>query len=188
MQCRYLACLPPSRAYPRAYRKLTLASCSEFWPSQRPFKSFRHPSGLSVVDQRSVTMKGLFFGARRAVAYPSDPMIRPNICTQAPIRPKVWHELSTPQYKETPLHAIDSIITLALLSNACHVCKLPLSFRLHWMPRISMTSHHLSHSNRSLASFARFDSLRPLYCPYHAHIEAQVPFWSPTWSSSGRYR
>ncbi|KFY02237.1 hypothetical protein O988_02276, partial [Pseudogymnoascus sp. VKM F-3808] len=62
--------------------------CSEFWPSQRPFKSFKHPSGLSVVDQRSVTMKGLFFGARRAVAYPSDPMIRPSICTQAPMRPK----------------------------------------------------------------------------------------------------
>lgn len=35
---------------------------------------------------------GLFFGARRAVAYPSVPMIRPNICTQAPMRSKVWQQ------------------------------------------------------------------------------------------------
>lgn len=180
--------LPSSRAYSRAYRKLTLSSPGNYGQLKGQFNvgdgqswSFRRRSEVGHTQ-------GLFFGARRAVAYPSGPMIRPNICTQAPMRSPVWQQLNTFRRKSTPLHAIDSIITLALLYDACHVCKLPLFLRLHWMPPISMTSHHLSRSNRSLGSFARFDAPRPPVHPYHAHIEAQVPFWSRRWSPSGRYR
>lgn len=99
MQCRYLACsLPPAHTPVHTGNLLSHLTGNH---GQLKCRFNRRSWSFSRRSEVRHT-NGLFFGARRAVAYPSVPMIRPNICTQAPMRSKVWQQLNTFRRK---LHA-----------------------------------------------------------------------------------